>query len=124
MVSGGIAPGIDAVIDGIVQRHWMYASGHNYEDSLTVLGWQNGFRAFDDLEKSHRLLAASREHYAGQARRLETSSLAHEGGSILGTSRVGELMNDNRRLSELARIDRQLKIGTLISFTLLVATEV
>lgn len=109
MVSGGIAPGINAVIDGIVQRHWMYASGHNYENSLTILGLQNGFRAFDNLDNSHRLLAASREHYSGKDRRLETSSHAHEGGSILGTSRVDDLMDDNCRLRKLAGIDMQLK---------------
>ncbi len=111
LVSGGIAPGINAVIDGIVQRHWMYAREHNH--SLTILGLQNGFRAFDNLLASHRLLAASPENYPGSARRLETSSHAHEGGSILGTSRVDKLMDDSCRLTKLVEIDRQLDVDIL-----------
>ena len=109
LVSGGIAPGINAVIDGIVQRHWKYAEAQGNGASLTLYGLQNGFQAFDDFPASHRLLAASREHYKGKDRRLETCIHAHEGGSILGTSRVGKLMDDTTRFSELARIDRQLE---------------
>jgi hypothetical protein len=53
LVSGGIAPGINAVIDGIVQRHWLYAEHHGYQRSLYVYGIQNGFRGFFDEEKNH-----------------------------------------------------------------------
>lgn len=108
LVSGGIAPGINAVIDGIVQRHWKYAKHQGKEAGLTLYGLLNGFRAFDNFTISHRLLAGSREHYLGKDRRLETSPHAHEGGSILGTSRVKELMTDATRFETLADIDAQL----------------
>ncbi len=108
LVSGGIAPGINAVIDGIVQRHWLYAERHGYEEGLKVFGFQNGFSAFDDLESSNRLLAAKLSHYKGKDRRLDTFNHVNEGGSILGTSRVDDLINFNLRTKTLEGIVKQL----------------
>jgi len=108
LVSGGIAPGINAVIDGIVQRHWLYAKRNNAEAGLTIYGLENGFRAFERLNSSHRLLAAEPDHYRGSSRRLQTSDHVHEGGSILGTSRVDELIDTSDRIDKLQAIDRQL----------------
>jgi 6-phosphofructokinase 1 len=91
LVSGGIAPGINAVIDGIVQRHHSYAEmGHC---KLEVCGLKNGFQAFD--------------HFLGAQVPLDpifTSSNANEGGSILGTSRVDELLDASKRLEVLESI--------------------
>jgi len=104
LVSGGIAPGINAVIDGIVQRHWLYAERHGYGSGLNLMGLRNGFRAFDSLVTDHFLLAANSKQYKGHQRRLETSNHVNEGGSILGTSRVAELLDLDRREAELKRI--------------------
>ncbi len=113
LVSGGIAPGINAVIDGIVQRHWLYAERHGYaENGLTILGLRNGFRAFDNLTTNHFLLATNHRQYPGAGgRRLETPNHVYEGGSILGTSRVDELIDFESREAELARI-----IGILAAY--------
>ena len=48
VVSIGIAPGINAVIDGIVQRHFKYATKHNVP--LEVFGLQDGFLGFSHPE--------------------------------------------------------------------------
>ncbi|HUT92305.1 MAG TPA: 6-phosphofructokinase [Thermoguttaceae bacterium] len=106
LVSGGIAPGINAVIDGIVQRHWMYAKAHRNQRGLRVYGLQNGFQAFDDFMESHHLLVP---YDRGLDKQLVTTTHANEGGSILGTSRVQELLDPNSRLSALEHIVEQLR---------------
>ncbi len=87
LVSGGIAPGTNAVIDGIVQRHLHYAQEFNYWNGLSILGIKNGFLAFDNWgdNKSRTDLKGSN---------LNISWRASEGGSLLGTSRVKELLED------------------------------
>lgn len=122
LVSGGIAPGINAVIDGIVQRHWLYAEHHGYQRSLYVYGIQNGFRAFfDDEKKPCDITPAIRTLIANEKQReilvpqqglppmLETSDHAHEGGSILGTSRVDELIDIGQREKKLESIIAELR---------------
>ena len=109
LVSGGIAPGINAVIDGIVQRHWLYAEAHGDNKGLTIMGLRNGFRAFDNVAQNHFLLAASSQHYLGRQRRLETPNHVNEGGSILGTSRVDDLIALERREEALRKIVRLLE---------------
>lgn len=107
LVSGGIAPGINAVIDGIVQRHWLYAERQGYAElnGLVIMGLRNGFRAFDNFTANHFLLATSHRQYPGMGgRRLETPNHVNEGGSILGTSRVDELIDLESREAELAKI--------------------
>lgn len=108
VVSGGIAPGINAVIDGIVQRHWMYARTHNQISGLTIYGLQNGFRALDAFQRSHFLLAPDHEVSLGD-RHLVTSDHANEGGSVLGTSRVDELIDWNQRMAKLEFIVEVLR---------------
>ena len=110
LVSGGIAPGINAVIDGIVQRHWMYARAHRNQRGLRIYGMQNGFQAFDDFMESHRLLVPDDK---GTPNQLITSTHANEGGSILGTSRVQELLDLNSRLDALERIVEQLRANNV-----------
>ena len=67
MVSGGIAPGVNAVIDGIVQRHWQYAKGRRGE--LSIYGLTDGFLSLGNW-KDAQPATESREE-ATQARRLE-----------------------------------------------------
>jgi 6-phosphofructokinase 1 len=108
LVSGGIAPGVNAVIDGIVQRHWQYAEQHGYKEGLRVYGLQNGFRAFDRLNSSVLYLAADSTQFINRPTRLETSHHVNQGGSILGTSRVNALIDAEDRTGALEYIDKQL----------------
>lgn len=111
LVSGGIAPGINAVIDGIVQRHWLYAKRHGWADGLKIYGIRNGFLGLGNLADSY-LLAADRHDYAGGVPHsvLVTSDHISEGGSILGTARVDELIDPSRRLRRLRDVDDQLRL--------------
>lgn len=114
LVSGGIAPGINAVIDGIVQRHWTYAKENGYGANLRTWGIQNGFLGLQNrqvFEDSRYLLLPSgspnwvqSQNVATYPRKLMTSDHASEGGSILGTSRTNALIDPNERMKELGRI--------------------
>jgi 6-phosphofructokinase 1 len=103
IVSGGIAPGINAVIDGITQRHYMYAKAHQYP--VDILGFRYGFGAFDNLDNAVLKLKPKSD---GATEGYETSSHAHEGGSILETSRYEDLLNLETRPDKLDDIYRQL----------------
>jgi 6-phosphofructokinase 1 len=105
VVSGGIAPGINAVIDGITQRHHMYARN---KYAVRVYGFKNGFQAFDDLARSQCILIPEHETGNDNPNLLVTSSHVSEGGSILGTSRFDELLNIETRKRELEHIVSQL----------------
>jgi len=109
LVVGGIAPGINAVIDGIVQRHWLYAEKGKYLDRLEIHGLINGIHAFEDLGNSHRLLVSDSKRFEEKARRLETAPHSHEGGSILGTCRDDELMKEPDRDIKLTKIVSELR---------------
>ncbi|MBN1654001.1 MAG: 6-phosphofructokinase [Deltaproteobacteria bacterium] len=100
LVSGGIASGINAVIDGIVQRRWLYARSSNQTDGLTIFGLQNGFRALDAFAESYFMLVPGRDAGSGD-RVVVTSDHANEGGAILGTSRVDDLIDANKRMHRL-----------------------
>lgn len=107
MVSGGIAPGVNAVIDGVVQRHWQYAREHG--GNLEVYGLQDGFLSFGHQRRI--LLLADRNQpkpfdWGGMFEL--TPKHAHEGGSILGTSRVGTLLHANDRVQQFKDIDKEL----------------
>lgn len=105
IVSGGIAPGINAVIDGITQRHHMYARGRY---TVRVYGFKDGFQAFDDLARSQCILVPEYEAGNENPNLLVTSSHVSEGGSILGTSRYDGLLNPETRIRELENIVSQL----------------
>jgi 6-phosphofructokinase 1 len=102
LVSGGIAPGTNAVIDGITQRHYMYAKKSKHSYDLTVVGYKNGFQGLrfrEDEDVSRRILTPE-----------ITSGHASEGGSLLGTSRYEDLLQDRPdRDAELANIVRFLR---------------
>lgn len=92
LVSGGIAPGINAVIAGIVERQFLYAEKGEYKDILRVRGYHNGLSAVSHRGAHYRLLTPG----------LATSH-ANLGGSMVGTSRVPEFMdNDNPERRERA----------------------
>lgn len=104
VVSGGIAPGINAVIDGITQRHLLYGESSSYVP--VVLGLQNGFLAFDDISRSQILLSDRWDR--GATPQLVTAEHAGEGGSVLGTARTPALLDHGKRLDELTHIANQL----------------
>ena len=106
LVAGGIAPGINAVLDGIVQRHWKY---HDlYRHHLEIRGYQNGFHGVI-AEKSCLLFPdAQAQPHPFAASNLLTSEFANQGGSILGTYRSDDLISTARRLARLRTLARQL----------------
>jgi len=88
LVSGGIAPGINAVIAGIVTRHALYEKAQSGEPPK-VLGYLEGLKALLREGTTYKELHAE-----------NVSGVAHEGGSILGTSRAEELLDSDPRLRE------------------------
>ena len=109
MVVGGIAPGINAVIDGIVQRHYLYADKGGYTKDLHVVGLFNGVQAFEDYDNSHCHLFCDSTSHNEPVRRIETPQHAHEGGSILGTCRDDDLLKSPERDKKLRRIVNRLE---------------
>lgn len=94
LVSGGIAPGINAVISGIVERHVLYADPppevlrpkikHRRRYRLQILGYRNGFAgllAGDDVTP-----------LGGEGWQEYTRSIANRGGTDIGTSRCDRLL--------------------------------
>ncbi len=97
LVSGGIAPGINAVIDGIVKRHFLYADALRSKAPyhLRIDGYVQGFKGFfhpgvQPKQLTIPLVEASAEH----------------GGSMLGTSRPEELLGDWRLESRQTIVTR------------------
>jgi 6-phosphofructokinase 1 len=91
LVSGGIVPGINAVIDAIVQRHFKYAEANGSDDKLRIYGFHQGFNAFDNYHSSFSLLVPSEMNFEKQ---IITSQHVNAGGSIIGTSRTSWLESD------------------------------
>ena len=85
VVSGGIAPGINAVIDGIVQRH------ENYDTGGKVYGFRYGLRALSQdanrMSDDRIELSSSRKSNGC----LNTAEHVSRGGSVLGTYRLDRL---------------------------------
>lgn len=113
LVSGGIAPGINAVIDGIVQRHWLYARTHEIEAGLAVYGVQNGFYGLNHFLTSHYILVPDKEVGQPTSRFLVTSDHANEGGAMLGTSRLDALLNLDKRTEILKSIVDTLRSNNI-----------
>jgi 6-phosphofructokinase 1 len=97
LVSGGIAPGINSVINGIVQRHELYASESEKKYVVEIYGLQNGCYAFDDYNRSRIKLDSS-----------FTSSVANESGSCIGTSRDDRLFEISTEQDQCQFIIEQL----------------
>jgi 6-phosphofructokinase 1 len=81
LVSGGIAPGINAVIESIVKRHTRYRAEHKRGYKLSILGYLEGFEGFVRREQN------SVELYANSV-----TGLAGQAGAKLRTSRADELL--------------------------------
>lgn len=92
VVSGGIAPGINAVIDGIVQRH------KDYNRACSIYGYKYGLKALcKDTQQmmNDRITLSDRDFF----QHINTAEHLSEGGSILGTFRLDRLdLPENRTL--------------------------
>lgn len=93
VVSGGIAPGINAVIDGIVSRHWLY-SQKQYEMGLAVNGYIEGFRGLLRGRQNKMDLVSEGK--------IAVEIKAERGGSMLGTSRADDLLSPDKEKSVAA----------------------
>jgi 6-phosphofructokinase len=83
MVSGGIAPGINAVIHGIVSRHELYRAQDPHRYNLHIRGCDEGFRT---------LLAAG-DAPPRQLTLADVVDAPNRGGSILATARAQDLLD-------------------------------
>lgn len=93
VVSGGIAPGINAVIDGIVQRHFSYKSQNERRFyDLNIFGYLNGLHGLQQNPPKSVELVATRNPLPGGK---VTSEHANEGGSMIGTYRWQQLLDMN-----------------------------
>jgi 6-phosphofructokinase 1 len=99
-VSGGIAPGINAVIAGIVERHRLYANPNGLAHkppNLRILGFRDGLKGVLHPREGHEYLTE-----------VDVQSHAHEGGSIIGTSRVSTLLSERPDREVLATVINNL----------------
>jgi 6-phosphofructokinase len=126
LVAGGIAPGINAVIDGIVQRHWSDARKNGYKP--LIYGITNGIssivmkpqKASYIRDGALVALAPDENKLAEMGDDLKkrnstwkfTATHACEGGSIIGTSRVDDLIKNKALLAKVvdALLARRIEI--------------
>ncbi len=100
LVSGGIAPGINAVIDGIFTRHTLYSERQiaaGREHSLKIQGFREGFRALLKGGVPPQPLNGA-----------EIRSVVEVGGSCIGTSRADKLLPGRAK-------DRDAKLGSAVT---------
>jgi len=102
LVTGGIAPGINAVIDGITQRHYKYAKSSKYEHQLQVIGFKNGFKSFQD-ESNIVFLYPNKQLSKGKENEIVTSEMISVGGCMIGTSRWEELETEGKDRHDILR---------------------
>jgi len=96
LVSGGIAPGTNAVITALCQRHKLYSNHGQYDSE--ILGYLNGFKGLLSDDWPQNLPEMDLERFLDQ------------GGSLLGTSRLKDFEDEDVVIRE-----KKLKkaIGTL-----------
>jgi 6-phosphofructokinase 1 len=130
IVSGGIAPGINAVIDGITSRHYLYLHEYNKiakkqnhgkpdedeidesipENRLNILGFNNGFRSlYENINDHYYLVPDENTKVTEDAHKLVTSSKVNIGGSMIGTSRYQDLIDLSKRTKIIETIVSNLK---------------
>ncbi|MBI3800800.1 MAG: 6-phosphofructokinase [Deltaproteobacteria bacterium] len=109
VVSGGIAPGINAVIAGIVERHRLYAIEQGKKSGiqpqrwseyrLDVVMYREGFTGL--LRGKSRTYSKTRDK--DELRDLNVQTLADRGGSMISTSRCDDLLGltDRKARDEL-----------------------
>jgi len=95
LVAGGIAPGINAVIDGIVQRHSLDARERGY--NVVIHGIKNGVGSINFNKDPGFILDAAFVPLTPNI----TAIHAREGGSIIGTSRVDQLIQNKALLGRV-----------------------
>jgi 6-phosphofructokinase 1 len=78
LVSGGIAPGINAVIDGIVKRHEAYVETGPGRYELTIFGYREGLQSLVSEVGGRSVVKLTSR---------EVERQAQMGGSLLATSR-------------------------------------
>ena len=103
MVSGGIAPGINAVIKGIVDRHILYNELTKDKYDLEIRGFRDGF------------LGILNDSYINLDRE-KVRDFANRGGSLLGTSRYDPLLdldNPQKRDSAVTDLIKALNVDIL-----------
>ncbi|MBI4663915.1 MAG: 6-phosphofructokinase [Verrucomicrobia bacterium] len=86
LVSGGIAPGTNAVISALFQRHNLYAAKGGYR--VQVLGYYDGFQGLLSPVQPPPLDSHILEGTFNQA------------GSIIGTSRLPAFVDDDRKVRD------------------------
>jgi 6-phosphofructokinase 1 len=101
LVSGGIAPGLNAVIDGITERHYKYKEEYekkyNEDYNLNIYGYRDGFSGFCRSIRRIELTRESiREH-------------RNQGGCIIGTSRFENLLDYDNPLERYKAIDAVIR---------------
>lgn len=89
VVSGGVAPGTNAVIAGIVNRHELYGASHPHR--VKVHGYKEGLQGLLTGGRSQLLEGPTCRGWAS------------EGGSRLGTSRCEALVGGHARSREAIR---------------------
>jgi 6-phosphofructokinase len=95
VVAGGIAPGINAVIDAIVQRHYAYHNAAKKKYQLRIIGFKNGLLAIEH--------GRDNTPHIRDLEPKDTIENATRGGSMLGTSR-DEMLLDSAALLRSDRI--------------------
>ena len=101
VVSGGIAPGINAVINGIVQRHLKYKERHNGIQNqngynLLISMYRDGLEGIRTGDRIYNL-----ENIMLNEQLNEQSTL---GGSMINTSRFDKLLDINCRKTRDAEL--------------------
>lgn len=120
VVTGGIAPGINAVIAGIIQRHLLYHSPIAEQTTiknkvpqyqLNILGYMNGFVERPGALPTVLFASHAANHANASAVRAEAGRTADEPGSRLGTSRQEQMLGSSdpeERKAAIAKIVSRL----------------
>lgn len=104
LVSGGIAPGINSVIRGIIERHCLYRNAIKKDQKsyvLDVIGYRNGFSGLMRNEMID-LVDDQGEQYV---MKNHLKNISNQGGSILGTSRYRPLLNFEDKIERNDALD-------------------
>lgn len=114
VVTGGIAPGINAVIDGIVKRHKEYANAHCF--SCEIRGFEFGFHGLSQARTLDVELLDKVPPYGLRHGQKVTSEYVSRGGSMIGTIRLSRLDEDpdNPQDEAVQRINRE-KLDTILN---------
>jgi 6-phosphofructokinase 1 len=98
LVSGGIAPGINAVIEGIVARHELYRERSSNRYRLKINGYKRGFEGLEQAVDGADLNPKA------------VAGWAELGGSKLGTSRADHLLPQREPAAAAERVKALNKV--------------